>query len=147
MAYIYHKKRLPDGTTKDVHRIVMQLYLKRKLTSDEVVHHINGDTRDDRLRNLQLMSRAEHTSLHYPDGGLPQPSPETRQIIAYKLRGERAWNARLKDKEAEEVLRLYRSGIGSRRISRMFRVSNTTVVDIGKRRRWKHLDCALHGYA
>jgi hypothetical protein len=31
---------------------------------DEVVHHINQDRQDNRLENLQLMSRADHAALH-----------------------------------------------------------------------------------
>lgn len=36
------------------HRFVMQEAIGRALEPDETVHHINGDTRDNRLANLQL---------------------------------------------------------------------------------------------
>lgn len=47
------------------HRLVMEAALGRYLTEDEVVHHINEDTLDNRIENLRLMSRAEHARLHY----------------------------------------------------------------------------------
>lgn len=52
------------------HRYIMEQCIGRKLTSDEVVHHINGDPLDNRLDNLQVMSRAEHTKLHYKQGDI-----------------------------------------------------------------------------
>lgn len=55
----YNKK----GNAK-VHRLVMEQYLGRKLLNDEVVHHINENKKDNRIENLQVMTKREHSRMH-----------------------------------------------------------------------------------
>lgn len=53
-----------DKVGKFEHRVIMENFLERKLMPDEVVHHINGNKADNRIENLQVMTRAEHTRYH-----------------------------------------------------------------------------------
>jgi hypothetical protein len=46
------------------HRLVMERFLGRKLSPDEHVHHIDGDTLNNSPSNLQLVSRSEHMRIH-----------------------------------------------------------------------------------
>ena len=48
------------------HRLVMEKHIKRYLSAEEVVHHINGKRFDNRIKNLQLFSNdSEHLSYHH----------------------------------------------------------------------------------
>ena len=49
------------------HRMIMEIYLGRKLKIDEIIHHKNENKLDNRIKNLQIVSRAEHINLHRKD--------------------------------------------------------------------------------
>lgn len=57
--YIKH-----DKTSYDEHRYIACQILGRKLETDEIVHHVNDNPKDNRRENLMVMSRSLHGKLH-----------------------------------------------------------------------------------
>lgn len=61
---IYRSVADEIGNRKMEHRSIMEQALGRELGRFELVHHINGNKRDNRLGNLQVMTPLDHSSHH-----------------------------------------------------------------------------------
>lgn len=75
-----------------LHRYIMECYLGRKLTKDEIVHHKDGNKLNNNISNLELLSRAEHIKKHY------------YEIGAQKNQFKKKYNI-----NREEILKLYQN--------------------------------------
>lgn len=58
------------------YRLVMEQALGRYLLPTEIIHHKNGDVTDDRLENLQVLTKADHCRVHR--------NPKTRRFESIK---------------------------------------------------------------
>lgn len=46
------------------HVKIVEKYLKRRLTQNEVVHHLDGDRSNNKVENLLVIDRGQHLKLH-----------------------------------------------------------------------------------
>ncbi|MFY8160238.1 MAG: HNH endonuclease signature motif containing protein [Candidatus Kapaibacteriota bacterium] len=47
------------------HDIIIEKHIGRRIIKGEDVHHINGIRTDNRIENLQLCTKSEHTKIHH----------------------------------------------------------------------------------
>ncbi len=60
-----YKKITVNGKSVRLHRYIMEQHLGRKLEPWEHVHHINDDSSDNRIENLEVLSNADHQRKEY----------------------------------------------------------------------------------
>lgn len=131
--YKYKRIKLKDGTTRDEHRLVMEAHLGRRLDRREVVHHKNGNKKDNRLENLELMTLSNHGKLHVT------PEQIERLNQCRYVAGEQQGSSKLTDEQVLEIRARYAAGEQTKTIEPDYPVHMCNLLRIRNGTSWKHL--------
>lgn len=112
-----------------IHRIVAAAFLGPCPPGQEV-NHKNGDRGDERLVNLEYVTRSENL-FH-----------ASRELgVEWGVRGERNANSKLTEPQVRKIRFLWATGsYTQKQIGTMFNVSDVLVSYIVNRKAWKHID-------
>lgn len=91
---LYEGNKLIKSTVVLTHRYNMAYAIGRLLLPNEVVHHIDGNKSNNDIKNLQLMSREDHSRLHAQDN----------DALATYIKNHGAWNKGLKNCFSKESI-------------------------------------------
>ena len=126
-----YKARKVNNKRIDEHRLVMENKLKRTLSRQEVVHHIDGNKRNNSIQNLQLMSLSEHSRLHLKGR---RPKITTEQLILSGRKNRPA--AKLKPSDIPVIRKMLKDGIFQWLIAWIYKVDIGTISKIKRKVRW-----------
>ncbi|KKM23503.1 hypothetical protein LCGC14_1614590 [marine sediment metagenome] len=130
----YLKVHLTTGgkqVTRHVHRFVATAFLWPRPGLE--VNHKNGDKADNRLVNLELVTRSEN-HLHAYRTGLRAPSAAMGQV------GEQNHKAKLCEDSVREIRALRASGMTHREIGDRMGVARASITDVLNGKNWKHVN-------
>jgi len=77
----YWLVKLDNGEWAYEHRHIMEQKLGRKLKKEEHIHHLNGDTLDNRPENLAVILHSDHSKVHCPFPNAPRRDYVNGEVV------------------------------------------------------------------
>ena len=123
-----------NGTRKQgiskAHRVAYELFYFTKLEKDNCICHICDNPACVNPQHLFIGTQADNIADMIAKG---------RNILPPIRRGKQSNFAKLNDKKIRQIRNLAKDGFSSRKLARKFTVSKTTILQIVKRKSWRHV--------
>jgi hypothetical protein len=111
-----------------IHRLLAQSFIPNPNNKIEV-NHIDGNTKNNDLSNLEWVTKSEN-ALHAYKLGLSKPSPN---------KGEKNGNAILNQEKVIKIRTMFKNGIRQCEIVKEFGINKVLVSSIVRNKSWKHI--------
>lgn len=126
--YMVQLSQGPRKSTRCIHRLVLEAFVGLR-PSGQQCRHLNGDSRDNHLRNLTWGTPADNDADAVRHG-----------VAQHFCPGEGHPCHKLTDHVVREIRSAYRAKRASLRVlARQYAVSSPTIVAVVKRRTWRHI--------
>jgi len=112
------------------HRLIWQTFVG-EIPAGLEINHKNGERRDNRLSNLEVVTRSENKAHSFRVLGRPAPN--------YPSFGERNGSAKLTAAEVQEIRRMRQSGVYQHEIAKKFGVTQRVISLIERKLLWSHV--------
>ena len=123
-----YKIKTINGRKIPEHRAVIEELLGITLDKNQVVHHINGDKKDNRPENLEVMDWREHSRMH---ASRMVQTPEKLRKVSEARKGKPNTPARqLKDEQVEAIVRAISEGMNVTALAAKYGVSDHVIRNI-----------------
>lgn len=115
-----------------VHRLIARVFIGECPENLEV-NHKNGNTHDNRIVNLEYVTKSENMKHAYH-------VLKTAKMTTKRAKGEGAGSSKLTDKQVLIIRKLYKEGDHSMRaLAKMYGITNQNVCRIINRATWRHI--------